>query len=284
MSTTATDVMAGAVRQPGEPPVSMKDLLEAGVHFGHQTNRWNPKMRSYIYGARNGIHIIDLGKTTRLFRQAFDHVVESVARGGHVLFVGTKRQAVDIIIEEATRCGMFFVVNRWLGGTLTNFRTIKTALERLKALERMAEDGTYQSIPKKETLQLDKEKARLEKYIGGIKNMNALPSVMFVVDPKQEEIAILEARRLEIPIIAITDTNCDPDLIDYVIPGNDDAIRAIKLLTGRIADACIEGQQRRKDFLTAPRREAAGGGRESTAAATGAAPAPAVDFVPRRSS
>ena len=280
MSTTATDAMAGAVRQPGEPPVSMKDLLEAGVHFGHQTNRWNPKMRSYIYGARNGIHIIDLGKTTRMFRQAYEHVVESVARGGHVLFVGTKRQAIDIIIEEATRSGMFFVVNRWLGGTLTNFRTIKAALERLRALERMVEDGTYQSIPKKETLQLDKERARLEKYIGGIKNMNALPSVMFVVDPKQEEIAVLEARRLEIPIIAITDTNCDPDLIDYVIPGNDDAIRAIKLIVGRIADACIEGQQRRKEFLTAPGRRAEGG-RDGGAERGG--PAPAVDFVPRRS-
>ncbi|MBI2892177.1 MAG: 30S ribosomal protein S2 [Deltaproteobacteria bacterium] len=280
--------MAGLIPQPGEPPLSIRDLLEAGVHFGHQTNRWNPKMRSFIYGARNGIHIIDLGKTAKLFRQAYEAVVEAVARGGHVLFVGTKRQAVDIVVEEAQRCGMFYVVNRWLGGTLTNFRTIRQALDRLKLLERMAEDGTYQSLPKKETLQLDKERARLEKYIGGIKNMNALPSVMFVVDPKQEEIAVFEGRRLEIPIIAITDTNCDPDLIDYVIPGNDDAIRAIKLITGRIADACIEGQQRRKDFLTAPakRAEKAEPGRPSRPddrPAQGAAPMPAVDFVPRRS-
>jgi small subunit ribosomal protein S2 len=217
------------------------------VHFGHQTKRWNPKMRPFIYGARNGIHIIDLDQTTRLFKRAFDFVVEAVGRGGHVLFVGTKRQAQDIVIEEARRSGQYFVTNRWLGGTLTNFRTIKQGLDRLRTLERMKEDGTYEQLLKKEVSKLEKERERLEKYLGGLKGMGNVPHAVFVIDPHQESIAISEARKLGVPVVAITDTNCDPDLIDFVIPGNDDAIRSIKLITSRIADACIEGSQRRKD-------------------------------------
>ena len=225
----------------------MKELLEAGVHFGHQTKRWNPKMRPFIYGARNGIHIIDLDQTTRLFKRAYDFIVEAVGRGGHVLMVGTKRQAQDIVIEEAKRSGMYFVTNRWLGGTLTNFRTIKQGLDRLRTLERMKEDGTYEQLLKKEVSKLEKERERLEKYLGGLKGMGSVPHAVFVIDPHQESIAISEARKLGVPVVAITDTNCDPDLVDFVIPGNDDAIRSIKLITGRIADACIEGAQRRKD-------------------------------------
>jgi small subunit ribosomal protein S2 len=266
---------------PSEPPLSMKALLEAGVHFGHQTKRWNPKMRPFIYGARNGMHIIDLGKTTKLFRQAYEFVSDTVARGGHVLFIGTKAQAREIVVEEATRSGMFHVTNRWLGGTLTNFRTIRTGIERLRSIERMAEDGTYQSITKKEIAGLEKERLRLEKYIGGIKSMNALPSAVFVIDPGHEEIAIHEARKLELPIVAITDTNCNPDVIDYVIPGNDDALRSIRLITARIADACIEGQSRRKEFLSTSqekRRPADDGGHPERMPLT---PAPEVSFVRR---
>jgi small subunit ribosomal protein S2 len=234
---------------PAGPPLSVRALLDAGVHFGHQTKRWNPKMRPYIYGARNGVHIVDLDQTARMFQRAYDFVVHTVARGGHLLFVGTKRQAQDIIIEEATRASMFFVTNRWLGGTLTNFRTIKGGLERLRTLERMKEDGTYEQLPKKEVIRLEKERERFEKYLGGLKNMGQLPSAMFVIDPHQETIAVAEARRLQIPVIAITDTNCDPDLVDYLIPGNDDAIRSIRLITSRIADACVEGLAQRKDAL-----------------------------------
>jgi small subunit ribosomal protein S2 len=234
-------------RMPGDLPLPLRSLLDAGVHFGHQTKRWNPKMRPFIYGARNGIHIIDLDQTARLFKRAYEKITEEVARGGSVLFVGTKRQAQDIITEEAQRAGMFYVTNRWLGGTLTNFRTIKTGLERLRSIERMKEDGTFNSLTKKEVVFIERERERLEKYHGGIKNMGSLPSLMFVVDPHQEAIAVDEANKLGIPIVAITDTNCDPDKIDFVIPGNDDAIRSIKLITGRVADSCIEGLQRRKD-------------------------------------
>ena len=247
MTETAATTMGAAVPTGGEFPLPLRSLLDAGVHFGHQTKRWNPKMRTYIYGARNGIHIIDLDQTTRLFKRAYDFVTDMVGRGGHVLFVGTKRQAQDIVIEEAKRAGMYFVTNRWLGGTLTNFRTIKQGLDRLRTLERMKEDGTYEQLLKKEVVKLEKERDRLDKYLGGLKGMPALPSAMFVVDPHQEAIAISEARKLAVPVVAITDTNCDPDLIDFVIPGNDDAIRSIKLITGRIADACVEGAQRRKD-------------------------------------
>lgn len=234
---------------PGGAPLSVRSLLDAGVHFGHQTKRWNPKMRPYIYGARNGVHIVDLDQTARMFQRAFEFISNMAAKGGNLLFVGTKRQAQDIIIEEATRASMFFVTNRWLGGTLTNFRTIKGGLERLRTLERMKEDGTYEQLPKKEVIRLEKERERFEKYLGGLKNMSQLPSAMFVIDPHQETIAVAEARRLQIPVVAITDTNCDPDLVDYLIPGNDDAIRSIRLITSRIADACIEGLAQRKDSL-----------------------------------
>ncbi len=239
--------MARTLRDPAQP-LTVKDLFEAGVHFGHQTKRWNPKMRPYIYGARSGIHIVDLDQTTRMFKRAFDFIVEAVGRGGSVLFVGTKRQAQQIVEEEARRAGMYFVTNRWLGGTLTNFRTIKGGLDRLRSLERMREDGTYAQLPKKETVQLEKERERLEKYIGGLKGMGQLPQAVFVIDPDQESIAVSECRKLGIPIVAITDTNCDPDLVDYIIPGNDDAIRSVRLVTGAIADACVYGMARRRDF------------------------------------
>ena len=244
-------------RAPGELPLPLRSLIEAGVHFGHQTKRWNPKMRPFIYGARNGIHIIDLDQTAKMFKRAYEFIVETVGRGGHILFVGTKRQAQDIVIEEAQRSGMFFVTNRWLGGTLTNFRTIKQGLDRLRALERMKDDGTYEQLPKKEVSRLEKERERLEKYLGGLKSMGSLPHAVFVIDPHQETIAVSEARKLGVPVIAITDTNCDPDLVDFIIPGNDDAIRSIRLVTGRVADACIEGSQRRKDNQAgrAPQRD-----------------------------
>jgi small subunit ribosomal protein S2 len=240
------DVSMAAVA-PGEFPLPLRSLLDAGVHFGHQTKRWNPKMRQYIYGARNGIHIVDLDQTVRLFKKAFDFIVDAVGRGGNVLFVGTKRQAQEIVQEQARRANMFFVTNRWLGGTLTNFRTIKGGLDRLRTLERMKEDGTHEQLLKKEVAKLEKERERLEKYLGGLKNMGSIPAVVFVIDPHQEAIAISEARRLNIPVVAITDTNCDPDLVDFVIPGNDDAIRSIRLITTRVADACVEGAQRRRE-------------------------------------
>ncbi len=234
------------VRDPANP-LPVRELFESGVHFGHQTKRWNPKMSSYIYGARNGIHIVDLDQTSRLFKRAFDFLSDTVAHGGHVLFVGTKRQAQAIVQEEASRTGQYYVTNRWLGGTLTNFRTMKGGLERLRTIERMREDGTYEQLPKKETVQLEKERARLEKYIGGLKGMGSVPSAMFIIDPAQELIAVKEARKLGVPIVAITDTNCDPDLVDYLIPGNDDAIRSIRLITSAVADACELGVARRRE-------------------------------------
>ena len=238
---------AAMTQVAGEFPIPLKTLIDAGVHFGHQTKRWNPKMRQYIYGARNGIHIVDLDQTVRLFKKAFDFIVDAVGRGGNVLFVGTKRQAQDIVQEQARRANMFFVTNRWLGGTLTNFRTIKGGLDRLRTLERMKEDGTHEQLLKKEVAKLEKERERLEKYLGGLKTMGSIPAVIFIIDPHQESIAIAEARRLNIPVVAITDTNCDPALVDYVIPGNDDAIRSIRLITTRVADACVEGSMRRRD-------------------------------------
>lgn len=223
--------------------VSMKQLLEAGVHFGHQTRRWNPKMKQYIFQERNGIYIIDLQKTVKMMDVAYNFIRELAARGGKVLFVGTKKQAQDAIKEEATRCGMFYVNQRWLGGTLTNFQTIKTRIERLKEIEKMEEDGTFEVLPKKEVLVLKREKERLEKFLGGIKEMTEYPDAIFIVDPRKERIAVQEARKLNIPIVAMVDTNCDPDEIDYVIPANDDAIRAVRLITSKIADAVIEGRQ-----------------------------------------
>lgn len=223
--------------------ITMKQLLEAGVHFGHQTRRWNPKMQRYIFGARNGIYIIDLQKTLRQFKESYRFVRELSARGGNVLFVGTKKQAQESIFEEAQRCGMPYVNHRWLGGMLTNFATIKKSIGRLKKYETMEEEKSWGNLTKKEILNLTKEKDKLAKFLDGIKDMGKLPDAVFVVDPKREEIAIKEARKLGIPILAIVDTNCDPDLVDMVIPGNDDAIRSIRLFTSKIADAVIEGQQ-----------------------------------------
>jgi small subunit ribosomal protein S2 len=222
----------------------MKSLLEAGAHFGHQTKRWNPKMKPYIFGARNGIYIIDLQKTVRLASDAAKFAAEVCGKGGSVLFVGTKKQAQDVVREEAQRAGQFFVINRWLGGTLTNFKTIKAGIDRLKSLEKMATDGTYERLPKKEIAKLEDEKEKLERNLGGIKDMARLPGAVFVIDPKKEHIAIHEATRLGIPVIGLVDTNCDPSGIDFVIPANDDAIRSIRLFTGKLADACIEGKAR----------------------------------------
>jgi small subunit ribosomal protein S2 len=233
----------------GDLPIGLRALIDAGVHFGHQTKRWNPRMRPYIYGARNGIHIIDLDQTAELFKRAYAFVADAVGRGGHVLFVGTKRQAAEVVREEAVRSGQYFVTGRWLGGTLTNFRTMKSGIDRLRDIEQQIEDGSVDSLRKKEALAIRREGEKLEKYLGGIKMMTSLPSVLFVIDPHNEHIAVNEARKLHIPIVALTDTNCDPDLIDFVIPGNDDAIRSIKLIASRVADACIEGSQQHRDFL-----------------------------------
>jgi small subunit ribosomal protein S2 len=225
----------------GQNPISMRALLEAGVHFGHNTGRWNPKMKQFIFGARNGIHIIDLQHTVRLFRRAFQAVIDVTSRGDTVLFVGTKKQAQDVIAEEAGRSGQHYVTQRWLGGTLTNFKTVKGSLERLRNMEKMEEDGTIFALTKREQVMIRRDRDKLLKSLGGIKTMAKLPGLVFVIDPHKEHIAVEESRKLEIPVVAITDTNCDPDVIDYVIPGNDDAIRAIKLFSARIADAAILG-------------------------------------------
>lgn len=225
--------------------VSMKQLLEAGVHFGHQTRRWNPKMAPYIFTERNGIYIIDLQKTVKKLEEAYNFVRELSTDGKSVLFVGTKKQAQDSVKEEALRAGAYYVNARWLGGMLTNFTTIRRRIERLKQLRTMEEDGTFDLLPKKEVIKLNLEIEKLEKFLGGIKNMNEIPGALFIVDPRKERIAVAEAKKLGIPIVAIVDTNCDPDEIDYVIPGNDDAIRAVKLISGAIANAIIEGNEGR---------------------------------------
>ena len=247
----------------------MKDLLEAGVHFGHQTKRWNPKMKPFIFGERNGIYIIDLGKTARLFKDAEQFVGQLASEGKTVLFVGTKRQAQDAIAEEATRCGMYFVNQRWLGGLLTNFTTIQRSLARLRELEAMATDGRYETITKKEIAKVEKEKRKLQKNLEGIRNMGKLPDAVFVVDTRKEKIAVDEARKLKIPVIGVVDTNCDPDEVDYVIPGNDDALRAIKLFASRIADAIISGRGVRE---TQQADEAGDGGGETPRARPARAP------------
>ena len=221
---------------------TVRELLKAGVHFGHQTRRWNPKMKPYIYGPRNGIYIINLDKTKRLFDKACEFITSEVEKGGSVLFVGTKRQAQSIVNEEAKRCGGFYVDHRWLGGMLTNFQTIKNSIDRLKSIESMQKDGSINRFPKKEILLMEKERIKLERNVGGIKNMRSLPSVIFIVDPRKESIGVNEARKLGIPVVAITDTNCDPDFIDFLIPGNDDAIRAIRLISYHIAEAVLAGQ------------------------------------------
>jgi len=222
--------------------MTMKELLEAGVHFGHQTKRWNPKMQKYIFGERNGIYIIDLQKTLKKFRDAYAFVRDLSAQGGTMLFIGTKKQAQETVFEEAGRCGMYYVNQRWLGGTLTNFATIRKSIARLKKLEEMKETGEFDRLPKKEALELDREREKLEKALVGIKAMDSLPSSVFIIDPRKEKIAVAEAQRLGIPIVAIVDTNCDPTGIDYPIPGNDDAIRAVRLITSRIVDAINEGR------------------------------------------
>jgi len=231
--------------------ISMKLLLEAGVHFGHQTNKWNPRMKPYIFGARNGIYIIDLQQTVGLFQSAYNFVVEMVAGGGKLLFVGTKKQSQEAIREEAERCGMPYINQRWLGGMITNFTTIKKSIDRLNYLDKMFDDDSVRAFPKKEILQLQKEREKLEKVLGGIRRIGGYPGGLFIVDPKRESIAVHEARKLKIPIVAIVDTNCDPDVIDYIIPGNDDAIRAIKLFSSRIADAVLEGKKRFEERLQA---------------------------------
>ncbi len=227
--------------------VSMKQMLETGVHFGHQTRRWNPKMRPYIFGARNGIHIIDLQQTVKLYRTAHDKVAQTIANGGRVIFIGTKRQAQEAVAAEAERAGQFHITNRWMGGTLTNFATIQKSIDRMKKLEAMFEDGTVNRYQKKEILSLSRELEKLRAVLSGIKDMERLPQLAFIIDPHREAIAVCECRKLGIPIVAVTDTNCDPDVIDYIIPGNDDAIRAIKLFVTHMAEACLEGAAMSKD-------------------------------------
>jgi small subunit ribosomal protein S2 len=241
-------------RAPGQR-ITMKELLEAGVHFGHQRERWNPKMRKFIFTERNGIHIIDLQQTIKYFEQAYDFVADTVAGGGTVLFVCTKKQGQDIVKEEAERCGMFYVNKRWLGGTLTNFQTIRKSIFKLKMLRKMEEEGVLDSLPKKEAMRLRRKREKLERYIGGIEGMNRIPDVIFIVDVVREENAVKEARKAGVPIVALVDTNADPELIDYPIPANDDAIRAIKLLTSRMADAVLEGKERRSALAMAEGEE-----------------------------
>ena len=249
MTTTDISHETSNTQQPGAPdlggdaPITIRDMMEAGVHFGHQTKRWNPKMKSFIFGARNGIHIIDLQQTVRAFKRAYNFLVSNVAQGRSVLFVGTKKQAQEVIREEALKAGQFYVTNRWLGGTLTNFNSVKGSIDRLHAIEKMSTDGTFERMTKKEVLGITREREKLEKALGGIKSMSELPGAVFIVDVVKEHIAVTEARKLEIPIVAIVDTNCDPDLIDYPIPGNDDAIRSLKLFAGKIAEACVLGQK-----------------------------------------
>jgi small subunit ribosomal protein S2 len=245
---TQTEAGARQEAAPGNDPIleaqrviTIRQLLEAGVHFGHRTDRWNPRMRPYIYGARNGIHIIDLQQTAALFRRAYSFIRSRAADGAPILFVGTKKQAQDVMVAEAQRAGHYFVVSRWLGGTLTNWKTIRQSVDKLRGLERMAEDGTHHKLTKKEVLRMERMRLKLERNLGGIKDMPRLPGAIFVIDPAKEHIAIAEARRLKIPVVAVADTNADPNVVDYVIPGNDDAIRSIKLFCTKIADACIEG-------------------------------------------
>jgi small subunit ribosomal protein S2 len=238
------------------PEVTMRDLLEAGVHFGHQTNRWNPKMRRYIFGDKNGIHIIDLSQTIRMFTRAMEFVTETTARGKSVLLVGTKRQAQESVRSEAVRAGQYYCVNRWLGGTLTNFNTIRKSIDKLKGLEKTLTDSSSK-YTKKEVLGFERDRDRLENNVGGIRDLNGLPGAVFVLDPKKELLAIREANKLHIPVIAICDTNCDPDGIDFIIPGNDDAIRAIRLYTSSVADACLEGAQLASARLEESARDAA---------------------------
>ncbi len=249
--------------------VTMRDLLEAGVHFGHQTNRWNPKMRPYIFGERNGIHIVDLSQTVKMFAEAYEFAADMAARGKPMIFVGTKKQAQDAIREQAERANQFYVINRWLGGMMTNFSTIRKSIDRLKELDKMSRDGSYAKYTKKEVLMFEREKNRLESNVGGIRGLKGHPGALFVVDPNKEDIAIKEANKLEIPVIAVCDTNCDPERIDYPIPGNDDAIRAVRLFSGAIAEACLEGAKRASQRREESARQAAREAAEFTAAGGG---------------
>jgi small subunit ribosomal protein S2 len=253
--------------------ISMKELLEAGVHFGHQTKRWNPKMKEYIFGERNGIYIIDLQKTLKMFKEASNFVRDTAAENRTVLFVGTKRQAQDAIAEEAQRCGMFYVNNRWLGGLLTNWVTVQKSVKRLKELDDMATDGRYELLPKKEVIKLERERKHLQANLAGIKNMNRLPDIIFVIDSNKEQIAVREARKLGIPVVAVVDTNCDPSEVDYVIPGNDDALRAIRLFASKVADSVVEGVQAATDKQTADIAAGVTAAEAQAEAAEGEAPA-----------
>src|SRR4051812_31102002 len=283
METTTETPSSAQTEMPSlDTPLTMRDMMEAGVHFGHQTKRWNPKMKPYIYGARNGIHIIDLQHSVKAFRRAFDFLVNTVAANKPVLFVGTKKQAQDVIREEAARGGQYFVTNRWLGGTLTNFHTVKGSIERLQLIEKMSTDGTFERMTKKEVIRMTREREKLEKALGGIKNMGELPGAVFIIDVVKEHIAVSEARKLEIPIVATVDTNCDPDVIDYAIPGNDDAIRSIRLFAARVADACVLGQKLQRERATQARDQGESQGEAQTIRVSSGGEGPRVEVVSRR--
>jgi small subunit ribosomal protein S2 len=285
-ATTATENPMAAANPMAaiDTPLTMRDMMEAGVHFGHQTTRWNPKMKPFIFGARNGIHIVDLQHSVKAFKRAFDFLVRTVAEGKPVLLVGTKKQAQDVVREEATRCNQFYVTNRWLGGTLTNFQTVKGSIDRLMAIEKMSTDGTFERLTKKEVIRITREQEKLEKALGGIKSMGGLPGAVFIVDVVKEHIAVSEARKLEIPIVAIVDTNCDPDLINYAIPGNDDAIRAIRLFATKVADACLIGQKVARERAATSRAasDADGEGAVQTIRVSSGGEGPKVEVVSRR--
>jgi small subunit ribosomal protein S2 len=281
---TQTDSGSSTFQPSLDAPLTMREMMEAGVHYGHQTKRWNPKMKPFIYGARNGVHIIDLQYSVKAFRRAFDFLVNTVASGKPVLFVGTKKQAQDVIREEAGRSNQFFVTNRWLGGTLTNFNTVKGSIERLQGIERMGTDGTFDRLTKKEVIHLTREQEKLEKALGGIKSMGELPGAVFIIDVVKEHIAVSEARKLEIPIVAVVDTNCDPDVIDYAVPGNDDAIRSIKLFASKVADACVLGSRLSRERATQSRQQNQDGGGEApeTIRVSSGGEGPRVEVVSRR--
>lgn len=282
---TQTETVAKETQPSLDTPLSMREMMEAGVHYGHQTKRWNPKMKSFIYGARNGVHIIDLQFSVRAFRRAFNFLVNTVAGGKPVLYVGTKKQAQDVIREEAARCGQFHVTNRWLGGTLTNFHTVKGSIERLHNIEKMSTDGTFERMTKKEVIYLTREREKLEKALGGIKEMGELPGAVFIVDVVKEHIAVSEARKLEIPIVAVVDTNCDPDVIDYAIPGNDDAIRSIRLFSSKVAEACMLGQKLQRERATQSRAQSAESDPgEQTIRVSSGGEGPRVEVISRRRS
>jgi small subunit ribosomal protein S2 len=283
MNMTTTEIVSDTPTSHSDTPITIREMMEAGVHFGHQTKRWNPKMKSYIFGARNGIHIIDLQQTVRAFKRAYNFLVSTIAQGRSVLFVGTKKQAQEVIREEAKKAGQFSVTNRWLGGTLTNFNSVKGSIDRLHAIEKMSTDGTYERMTKKEVLGITREQEKLEKALGGIKEMSELPGAVFIVDVVKEHIAVTEARKLEIPIVAIVDTNCDPDLIDYPIPGNDDAIRSLKLFAGKIAEACQLGQKLGRERANQQRnaREEAGAEEPQTIRVSSGGEGPRVEVVSR---